>query len=259
MTYQEDPIIEIGHKMPDFQLLDADGYEHKLSDYLGHKVMLCFYRYVYCPISAMSVGKLMGNYKKLAWASKLKVVTVFRTKQEWLKKGLTSEDAPIARLCNGITYPFLPLADPDGKAGAAFNVNNKSKLNHLLSLASIRGEVMKYHGTSSLSTPASRLERKSVGARTLIPSELLIDEHGVLVDILRPEKYGETMTMDRISYFLLFGKKLPEENGSANKERKKKTISSIGTTRRLSSISMGTTRRLSSIGSRRWSIRMPQQ
>ena len=248
MTYHKDQEhrIEIGHKVPDFQLLDADGYEHNLSDYLGQKVMLCFYRYVFCPISGMSVGKLMGNYKKLAWASQLKVVTVFRTKQGWLKQGLTSEDAPIARLCDGTTYPFLPLADPDGEAGAVFNVNNKSKLNHIISLASIRGEVMKYHGTASLSTPTSRLERKSIGARTLIPSEFLIDEHGVLVDVLRPEKYGETMAMDRISYFLLFGKKLPEENDNVKNERRKTIVSTR-------------TRRLSSIGSRRWSIRIAKQ
>lgn len=65
--------VEIGSKVPDFKLLDADGYEHMLSHYQGSKVMLCFYRYGYCPIAAMSFGRLMGAHKKLAWASKLKV------------------------------------------------------------------------------------------------------------------------------------------------------------------------------------------
>ena len=65
--------LEIGNRVPDFTLRDVDGMEHNLSDYVGYKVMLCFYRHSYCPVTAMTFGKLMGNYKKLAWATKLKV------------------------------------------------------------------------------------------------------------------------------------------------------------------------------------------
>ena len=65
--------FEIGNRVPDFTLGDVDGIEHNLSDYLGSKVMLCFYRHSYCPMTAMTFGKLMGHYKKLAWAAKLKV------------------------------------------------------------------------------------------------------------------------------------------------------------------------------------------
>ena len=71
--YGANAIVEIGHKVPDFKLYDVDGCEHQLSQYHGSKILLCFYRYSFCPIAAMSFGKLMGGYKKLAWASKLKV------------------------------------------------------------------------------------------------------------------------------------------------------------------------------------------
>lgn len=36
-------MLEIGSKAPDFTLQDQDGVEHKLSDYLGKRVILYFY------------------------------------------------------------------------------------------------------------------------------------------------------------------------------------------------------------------------
>ena len=72
-TSEEDVIVDIGYKVPDFKLSDMDGKEHKLSDFRGSKVLLCFYEYTQCPRCAYAVGNLVGNYKKLAWATKLKV------------------------------------------------------------------------------------------------------------------------------------------------------------------------------------------
>ena len=70
---KNDVIVDIGNKVPDFKLLDMDGKEHRLSDFRGSKVLLCFYEFTQCPRCAYAVGNLVGNYKKLAWASKLKV------------------------------------------------------------------------------------------------------------------------------------------------------------------------------------------
>ena len=67
------PKIAIGSIAPDFNLSCMDGIVHKLSDYRGSKVMLCFYRFTLCPVCAYNIGTLVGHYKKLAWASKLKV------------------------------------------------------------------------------------------------------------------------------------------------------------------------------------------
>lgn len=146
------------------------------------------------------------------------VITVFRTDREWLQKSLTSEDAPICRLCNGVVYPFIPLADPDGKAADLFCVEHKSKILHMIDFLSVRRELMKYHNTRHISSSTSRLEKRSIpGAGTILPSELLIDENGVLIDILRAHKNKDSMTMDRISYFLLFGQKLPDGNESKYK------------------------------------------
>ena len=36
-------MLEVGTKAPDFELFDQDGKLHKLSDYIGKKVILYFY------------------------------------------------------------------------------------------------------------------------------------------------------------------------------------------------------------------------
>ena len=36
-------MLEVGTKAPDFELLDQNGQLHKLSDYLGKKIVLYFY------------------------------------------------------------------------------------------------------------------------------------------------------------------------------------------------------------------------
>lgn len=36
-------MLELGIKAPDFELLDQNGEVHKLSDYLGKKIILYFY------------------------------------------------------------------------------------------------------------------------------------------------------------------------------------------------------------------------
>eukprot|EP00956_Cyclotella_meneghiniana_P038476 scaffold154906_cov23-Cyclotella_meneghiniana.AAC.1 len=59
-----------------------------------------------------------------------------------------------------------------------------------------------------------------VGAATCLPTELLINEHGVLIDILRAQNAVESMTMDRISHFLLFGTRLPDVKGNNNTKRR---------------------------------------
>lgn len=187
--------------MPDFMLTCVDGRTHKLSDYRGMKVMVCFYRYSYCPACAYTISKLMGHYKKLAWASKLMVIAVFRTDVEYLKKGLDGSDAPI-RHYSGVSvncYPFLALADPNGKAASIFKVEKKGAMKFVSFLKAIV-------------TPSIFREIYTNGVKggdTLLPSEFLIDEDGILVDVLRARTKKETMPMERISSFLLIGKQHP--------------------------------------------------
>jgi len=200
--------VKIGSTVPDFLLTCVDGRQHRLSDFRGKKVMVCFYRYSNCPACAYTISKLVGRYKTLAWASKLMVITVFRTDIEQLRKGLADTNAPIRRL-SGIdinAYPFTALADPDGAAASTFKVDKKEalKINTFLK-AMVAPSVFREVYLSGVK-----------GGDTLLPSEFLIDENGVLVDVMRARKKRESMTMDRITSFLLLGQKHPSTINTRN-------------------------------------------
>jgi peroxiredoxin len=179
--------------VPDFTLSCDQGKIYRLSDFRGTKVLLCFYDYAHCPQCAYSVGNLMGHQKKLAWASKLKVITVFLTNKEVLHDGLTNKNAPIPRLCDDSIYPFLALADPDGKAASAFRLGTKS-----IFPRSRREIVFQYQRRRANSKVFPPLP-----VSNFLPAEFLIDENGVLVDTLRAKKATEVMAMERIQEFLL--------------------------------------------------------
>lgn len=215
--------ISIGEEVPDFTLYCNEGLTHQLSDFRGSKVLLCFYRYVNCPVCATIINKIVGNYKKLAWAAKLKVVTIFYgADTDQLNKGLSSTIMKMNN-CSGLEcYPFLALADPEGETYKTFQVK-------ILSLAKfVTGNsgrtislLWKYkndpndHRTSLVRMIGDGLSSVikdkafSTGAVKVLPSELLINEEGTMVDRLDANKVGDTMPMDRIAHFLLHGKKLP--------------------------------------------------
>jgi len=212
-----EPNLKNGNVVPDFTLSCVDGQEHKLSDFRGTKVMLCFYRFSFCPICSYSISKLMGNYKKLAWASRLKVIMVFYTDLDFLKKGLTDDDAPIPRLSNTNVYPFLALADPDGSVGSIFQTKSKGFISHGIDFGRDFRTLTRAHRSfcSMFSATSWREEFKFPASTSMLPSEFLINEDGVLVDVLRAEKVIESMAhdMDRIVRFLLLGAKIPSLRG----------------------------------------------
>ena len=185
--------LKIGDIAPDFMLMSDQGETHHLSDYRGTKILLCFYDYAHCPKCAYSVGNLIGHQKKLAWAQRLKVITVFLTDKDILHDGLTNKNAPIPRLCDDSLYPFLALADPNGEAASSFRLGNKSILPTPRQIAF---KVARRNSNKKQIFPPLPL-------RNFLPAEFLIDENGVIVDILRARKASEYMAMERIQQFLL--------------------------------------------------------
>ena len=167
--------LMIGDTVPDFKLSSNEGKEHRLSDYRGAKILLCFYDYAHCPKCAYSVGKLMGHQKKLAWASKLKVITVFLTNKEILNDGLTHHNAPIPQLCEDNLYPFLALADPDGVAATSFRLGNtKSTI-----LPSPRELFFKLRRNSGIGRNSNKFPPLPIS--NFMPAEFLIDENGTII------------------------------------------------------------------------------
>ena len=210
-TGHDDNIL-IGKEVPDFTLKCNEGLEHRLSDFRGSKVMLCFYKHSHCPICASSIVKIVGAYKKLAWASKLKVVTVFRTDVNHLNNGLTG--GPIMTMnksCVGECYLFLALADPEGTAASTYHVTVMKWYHKFALKESARLSFMEnwfFRGFRYCTKNALR-EASDYGDFRL-PLELLIDEDGILIDKMAAKRVSDSMSTERIAHFLLHGTKLPE-------------------------------------------------
>lgn len=148
------------------------------------------------------------SIQKLAWASKLKVVTIFRTEVQHLQAGLTDCNSPIPKLLNceqcETAYPFDALADPDGRAAESFDCNTSSIFKTLKMNRKSAPKMCKRLLTSSMVRKEALFAARH-GAGNLLPSEFLIDGRGKVVDIMRATKSNEHMTSERISNFLLEG------------------------------------------------------
>ena len=210
LTKQDDAPckIEIGSVVPDFCLKSVDGSTIKLSDFRGQKIMVCFYLFSHCGVCAYAIGDLVGEYKKLAWASKLKVITIFRTDVENLRAGLTSANSPIPKLAldESGAYPFVALADPQGHAASLFDCQRNTLLNTLRMNHKSIPTMCKNLCTNKLCRKEALFAARH-GAGNLMPSEFLIDERGVLVDAMRATKSHAHFSTTRISRFLLLGER----------------------------------------------------
>ncbi|HXX93216.1 MAG TPA: peroxiredoxin family protein [Planctomycetota bacterium] len=92
------PAVEVGRKVPDFELKDQDGKSVELSDFTGKgRVVLVFFRGTGCPICRGQLREIAGRIRDFE-TSRVQVVAVSR---------LTPEQA------RSMELPFPVLADPE--------------------------------------------------------------------------------------------------------------------------------------------------
>ena len=56
---------EINQQAPDFTLLDQDGNERKLSDFIGKKILLAFYPFDFSPVCTVEFGCFRDDLSEL--------------------------------------------------------------------------------------------------------------------------------------------------------------------------------------------------
>lgn len=118
----------------------------------------------------------------------------------------------MSQYCAGGCYPFLALADPDAAVASLFGV----KICRSYSLVAMKQYAAYFcvfsRGVAEvISNKNVRQEAVQFGDNFVIPSELLIDESGCLVDIFRAKWVSETMPRERVEHFLLHGTALENE------------------------------------------------
>jgi len=119
-------MLEVGSKAPDFTLLDKDGREVSLSDYLGRKIVLYFYPRDNTPGCTRQACAFAQQYEQ------------FRS-QNVVVIGI-SKDSVASHLKFALKYelPFVLLADPQLQAIQAYDVWQEKKQYGKISMGVVR-------------------------------------------------------------------------------------------------------------------------
>jgi peroxiredoxin len=112
--------LNIDDRAPDFELEDAGGEVHRLSDYRGQPVVLVFYPHDFAPVCTKHHGCYMDVLDRYA-----------RLDAQVLGISVDSRFAhrAFARAA-GITYPLLADFHPKGMAGRLYGVYNDELGHH---------------------------------------------------------------------------------------------------------------------------------
>ena len=153
----------------------------------------------------------LRSIKLVAWASGIRILVVFCTDLPSMRRGLNG-NGPFRDLFelhkSSNAYPFVALADPDLSAANKFKLKSQSIVVQKRRQRKTGGlrEVMSRH-RSFRGTLEILLGGR--GRANLLLSEFLVDENGVLIDVLS-EGQQSNDDMERIKCFMLTGKRLED-------------------------------------------------
>lgn len=110
-------MLKAGQTAPDFSLKDAKGQTHKLSDYLGKKIVLYFYPKDDTPGCTAEACNLRDNYEALL-------------EKNIIVLGVSFDDSVShQKFINKYELPFPLLSDTDKKVAELYNAMRGSILN----------------------------------------------------------------------------------------------------------------------------------
>eukprot|EP00566_Odontella_aurita_P022021 CAMPEP_0113557570 /NCGR_PEP_ID=MMETSP0015_2-20120614/17864_1 /TAXON_ID=2838 /ORGANISM="Odontella" /LENGTH=235 /DNA_ID=CAMNT_0000459009 /DNA_START=84 /DNA_END=791 /DNA_ORIENTATION=- /assembly_acc=CAM_ASM_000160 len=202
---QSPPSVEVGDIAPNFTTRTVDGKPFSLSDCGGKKVMLCFHRFAACPFCNLAIHQLIGRYKKLAWASRLEVISVFQSPGRNVEKHILGETS-------ASDYPFTLLSDTEHELYDMYNVQSASVLGSLcydIMWATVsRREMRDVREFRKKISDEDYDEMKQEGCTRLLPANFLIDEDGRVVDCFRARNIKDHIPLERVELFLLGKSKL---------------------------------------------------
>ena len=119
-------MLDVGMKAPDFCLTDQNGDQHRLSDYLGRKVVLYFYPRDNTPGCTRQACAFAGSY------------AAFRERDAVVIGVSRDSAASHAKFAQKYELPFVLLSDPELQAIQAYGVWQEKKLYGKVSMGVVR-------------------------------------------------------------------------------------------------------------------------
>lgn len=170
----------------DFHTTDIYGKQFRLSDYMGKRIMLSFFRDAGCPFCNFRVYELTHNYKP--WKQQnLEVIAVFSDTPEKVRRYVANHPRP-----------FTVLADPD------LAIYNQYGVEHSASAL-----------LKALLTKLPRIVRGiALGGRPsnnphvrLVPADFLLAEDGRVVQVWYGRDTSDHIPISQVQAFVEKGRK----------------------------------------------------
>jgi len=170
--------IKEGLVPPNFTVTDVQGQTHTLYDYRGKKVLLSFFRNVYCPFCNFRVHEL--GKKSAAFKQKgLQMLFLFESSAEHIKRSSFYD-----------TFSIPIIADPEKEVYAKYGIE-ASTLKASSTLLK-KGALGMLNEGKKLVSPG---KQESHITDTLIPADFLIDENL----LVKKAYYGKDLR-DHVSF-----------------------------------------------------------
>jgi len=181
---QNDVELKIGDKVPDFELCDIEGKKFKLSSFRGRQVFLSFFRYAACPVCLYNADRMKQQSEMLA-RSGIVTITIVNSNPQYIGRLIS----PTLANCS------IVLSDKKGSVYSTFELGQAS-LSHGPVVIAKNLKTLK----PFLKTFATNLMDAGLNTTIMkqLPADFMISEDGVIMDLLRAEKFTDHMSFDRI-------------------------------------------------------------
>lgn len=169
----------------DFQTKDIYGKHFQLSDHIGKRVILSFFRDAGCPFCNLRVYELTQNYKD--WHDQnLEIIAVFSDTSEQVRRFVAKHPRP-----------FTMLADPE------LEIYNRYGIQHS-SMALFKALLFKFpriiKGLFKGARPSNNPHVK------IVPADFLITEDGRISKVWYGRDTSDHIPLDEVQQFINEGK-----------------------------------------------------
>lgn len=172
--------LRVDSSAPQIKTKDILGETFDLESLKGQKVLVSFFRFSNCPFCNLRIHTLSTQYEKLG----IKIVAIFESSNENLQKHLSHYEVP-----------FPVLSDKEGKYYKSYGLS-KSLFGMFKGIVTRPIEMLK--GISK----GKKLLGEIDGNITRMPADFLIDENGIIKELMYAKDEGEHMDLGVIEKFV---------------------------------------------------------
>lgn len=169
----------------DFITKDVYGEHFQLSDYLGKRVMLSFFRNAECPLCNFRLYELTHNYQ--SWRDQgLEIVAIFSSSSESVRKFVARHPRP-----------FKMISDTELEIYSNYGVE-KSNAGMWKALVFRIPTLLRGMFRGGYLKPTRHF--------SLVPGDFLLDESGRIVNVFYGQDISEHIPIDQVERFLQSGR-----------------------------------------------------